>query len=122
MPKSILIVDDTPEIVLALTARLEAHGYQVHCAVTGRAGIESASANQPDVIILDICMPDISGYDVCTQIRSVPELRDVPIIFLSANSQRPFRERASEVGGNYFVPKPYDSARILDAIGSLVAA
>src|SRR5690554_5317816 len=102
-------------------ARLQASGFTVYHAINGLAGVEAAEMHHPDTIVLDIRMPDIDGYDVCTRIRGKPGLADTPIIFLSANVQDSARRRAMEVGGCAFVSKPYDAADVIAAIRLAVA-
>lgn len=119
MPKSVLIVDDQPQITMALMMRLQASGYEVFHAVNGLAGVEAAALHRPDVIVLDIRMPDIDGYDACVRIKRLPGLDRTPIVFLSANSQESFRQRAMQVGGKIFFAKPYKAADIIRAIDAL---
>ena len=116
MPKSVLIIDDEPAITAALMIRLEAAGYRVFHAINGLAGVEAAWRHRPEVIVLDIRMPDIDGYEVCTRIRNAPELAETPIVFLSANVQDSARRRALEVGGSAFLSKPYEATDVIAAI------
>lgn len=121
MSDSVLIIDDEPGITVALMTRLEAKGFTVFHAINGLAGVEAAEMHHPDAIILDIRMPDIDGFDVCTRIRNRPELADTPIIFLSANVQDSARQRAIEVGGCAFISKPYEAADVIALIHRAVA-
>ncbi len=116
MPKSVLIIDDEPRITAALMTRLEALGYQVYHAINGLAGVQAAELHRPDAIILDIRMPDIDGYEVCTRIKRTPELGNTPVIFLSANVQDSARQRAMAVGGSVFLTKPYEATDVIAAI------
>lgn len=116
MPKSILIVDDEPRITAALMTRLEAHGYTVYHAINGLAGVEAAALYEPDIVLLDIRMPDIDGYETCERIRRLPRLSEIPVIFLSANVQDEAIMKAKAAGGDRFISKPYESASILSAI------
>jgi CheY-like chemotaxis protein len=116
MNESILIVDDEPALTVALRTRLEAAGYTVFHAINGMAGVEAAALHRPDAIILDIRMPDIDGYEVCTRIHRLPELGTVPIIFLSASVQDEARRKAMEAGASTFISKPYESRDVLAAV------
>ncbi len=116
MPESVLIIDDEPGITAALMTRLEAAGYKVYHAINGLAGVEATALHRPDVIILDIRMPDIDGYEVCARLRKTPEPIDTPIIFLSAHSHDSARQHAMDVGGSAFLSKPYEAADVLAAI------
>jgi len=113
MPESVLIIDDDPGIAAALTARLESLGYQVTHAAGGLAGIEAAERRRPDVILLDIRMPDIDGYEACGRIKKLPDCGDIPIICLSANAHDSARERAIDSGGAAFLSKPYEASDIV---------
>lgn len=119
MPKSVLIIDDQPQITAALMTRLEACGYEVFHAVNGLAGVEAAALHRPDLILMDVRMPDIDGYDACQRIKRLPGLSATPIVFLSANSQEAFRKKAFDAGGALFIAKPYKAANVIDAVGRL---
>ena len=116
MDSTVLIIDDEPRITAALMTRLEASGYTVFHAINGLAGVEAACLHKPDVIVLDIRMPDIDGYDTCARIRRMPGLEETPVVFLSANVQDSARARAMDVGGRAFISKPYESADVLGVI------
>jgi len=122
VPKSVLIIDDQPQITVALMTRLQAAGYEVFHAINGLAGVEAAALHRPDAIILDIRMPDIDGYDACIRIKRLPGLAETPVIFLSANPQEVFRKRAMEVGGSTFLSKPYKAADVIKVIEGLTSA
>jgi CheY-like chemotaxis protein len=116
MPDRVLIVDDEPAITAALMTRMEVAGYDVFHAINGLAGLEAAELHRPDVIVLDIRMPDIEGFEVCARLKQHPDLAHVPVIFLSANVQDSAKARALNVGGFEFLSKPYESADVLAAV------
>ena len=116
MAKSVLVIDDEPGIMAALITRLEANGYHVYSAVNGLTGVEAAELYQPDVIVLDIRMPDISGFEVCARIKQLPGLKKIPIVFLSADLRESSQQRALDVGGTEFLSKPYEAADVIAAI------
>lgn len=116
MPERVLIVDDEPAITAALMTRLDIAGYEVFHAINGLAGLEAAALHHPDVIVLDIRMPDLDGFEVCTRLKQTPDLAHIPVIFLSANVQDSAKARALDVGGFEFHSKPYESAELLEAI------
>jgi CheY-like chemotaxis protein len=120
MPNSVLIVDDEPLITCALMTRLEDKGFKVYHAINGLAGVEAAALYEPDVIIMDIRMPDIDGYEACQRIHRMPRLAETPIIFLSANVQDTAIARTEEVGGSRFISKPYNAADVIDALNTLI--
>lgn len=116
MRKTVLHIDDEVALAEALRVRLSAMGYQVHTAPGGLAGLAAAQKHRPDVILLDIAMPDIDGYEVCRRLRRDPVLGHTAVIFLSANVQAEARRQATAVGGNAFIPKPYEPGDVVAAI------
>ena len=122
MESTILIIDDEPRITAALMIRLESKGYNVCHAINGLAGVEAACLCKPDVIVLDIRMPDIDGYETCTRIRRMPGLETIPVVFLSANVQDSARSRVIACGGSQFISKPYDADDVIGAIESCIIA
>jgi DNA-binding response OmpR family regulator len=120
-PVSVLVVEDDLKVAMALRIRLEEAGHSVAHARTGATGVEAAVANPPDVMLLDIRLPDIDGFEVCSKIRGMPELAATRIVFLSAHSQTTFRDRATEVGGDLFLPKTSRAADVLQAIEALMS-
>ena len=120
MHSSVLIVDDEPLITCALMTRLENLGYTVYHAINGLAGVEAAALYEPDIIIMDIRMPDINGFEACQRIHRMPRLKNTPVIFLSANVQDTAIAKSEEVGGAQFISKPYQAQDIVQAIESLV--
>ena len=120
MPESILIVDDEPSIITALTVRLEAVGYTVHQATNGAQGLQQAETIRPDAIILDVRMPDMTGLEVCRRLKDNPELQSIPVIFLSANADRDTISESFEVHGVMFIAKPYEAKDIIRAVQSVL--
>lgn len=118
--KTVLLIDDEPGIASALVVRLSAEGYVVETAMDGRSGLAAAAETQPDVILLDIRMPDIDGIEVCRRLKTNPELAATPVIFLSANVKDVVRHQALEAGGSAFLSKPYEPRDVLNAIRSAV--
>lgn len=121
MPKKILVIDDDPDIVAALTIRLRAAGYEVISSPNGTRGLLAARSEQPDVILLDIGMPDIDGWGVGRR-PSAPKLADIPVIILSANVQEHTKQAALAAGAVCFLSKPYDSQTVITAIETAVFA
>lgn len=118
MPSKVLIVDDERPIAQALSIRLRAVGHEVRSAHDGLSGVQAAREWHPCVIILDIRMPDIDGFEVSRQLRADPELAGVPVIFLSANVQESARHAALAAGASAFLKKPYDPREVLAAVSS----
>ena len=83
----ILIVEDAPANIQALTAVLRDEGYLLHVATNGRQALEVLGKVRPDLILLDVMMPEMDGFEACTRIKAVPAWRDIPIIFLTAKTE-----------------------------------
>jgi DNA-binding response OmpR family regulator len=113
MSEQVLLIDDDARLVGALQIRLQDAGYQVHTALNGDQGLSMAALYQPNVIILDIRMPEMDGFEVCQIIRTVPELLDVPIIILSASGETSTAQAILQAGGNIFLRKPYHLPQLL---------
>jgi two-component system KDP operon response regulator KdpE len=109
----ILIVDDEPNILGTVAPLLRARGYEVFSAMTGRGGIESAEHDQPDLIVLDLGLPDMDGVDVCRRVR---ETMNVPILVLSARGAEGDKVRALDAGADDYVTKPFGAEELLARI------
>ncbi|MEP7304601.1 MAG: response regulator [Acidobacteriota bacterium] len=111
--KVILLVDDNAMNLELLSSILEEKGYQVRVATNGRRGLEAARRAKPDLIMLDVSMPDMDGYEVCRTIKADPQLRPVPVIFISAHDAGAEKAKAFEVGGADYVQKPFQIQEVL---------
>ncbi len=118
MCKNVLIIDDERYIAQALIIRLQAAGYVVRWAFDGTSGLAVAADWRPDVIVLDIRMPDIDGFEVNRRLKTRSELADIPVMFLSANVQDSARQTALAAGAHAFLTKPYESRDLLATIRS----
>jgi DNA-binding response OmpR family regulator len=114
--KRILIVDDERDIIKALTVRLKSKGYRVFGALGGAQGIFMANKEIPDLIILDIRMPDIDGFSVVEALKQSDQTSRIPIIFLTGSPERDADERAMGLGARFYIKKPYDPEELLDAV------
>lgn len=111
--QTVLVVDDAPEIVSVLGALLEPH-YRVRVATSGARALQvAASEPQPDLILLDILMPGMDGYAVLEQLHAHPELRDVPVIFITALDEAENEEHGLALGAVDYIPKPVQPAIVL---------
>jgi PAS domain S-box-containing protein/putative nucleotidyltransferase with HDIG domain len=109
----ILVVDDTPAALKLLTDLLIEQGYEVRSAISGELALRSASSNPPDLVLLDIRMPVMDGYEVNRRLKAQPETRDIPVIFVSAASETEEKVRGFEMGAVDFVTKPYQREELL---------
>ncbi|MFQ3679188.1 MAG: response regulator, partial [Pseudanabaenaceae cyanobacterium] len=113
MDKTILLVDDNLSNLKLLSNVLEARGYLLRAANNGRMALMSASAVPPDLVLLDINMPDLDGYEVCRRLKQNPALQDIPVIFISTLDDVKDKVRAFEVGGVDYITKPFRFEEVL---------
>ncbi len=113
---NILIVDDTPENLQVLSATLLDRGYKVRGVINGKMAIRAARAGSPDLILLDIKMPEMDGYEVCLQLKADPKTSEIPVIFISALDEVLDKVTAFQVGGVDFITKPFHVAEVLARI------
>ncbi|MDA0866927.1 MAG: response regulator, partial [Cyanobacteria bacterium] len=112
----ILIVDDTPDNLRLLSAILRNQGFEVRKALNGKRAIASIQAVSPDLILLDIRMPDMNGYEVCEYLKADPSTADIPVIFISALDDTLDKINAFAVGGVDYITKPFQEAEVLARI------
>ena len=117
----ILMIEDDPFNRDMQSRRLERKGYQVVMAETAGRGIEMARAEAPDLILMDIGLPDMSGYEATRLIKAEPVTRSIPVIALTANAMESDRERALAAGCDDYDSKPVDFPRLISKIEALVA-
>jgi two-component system, cell cycle response regulator len=110
---SILIVDDAPAHLRLLTKILTSQGYQVRQAINGKLALQGAQIFKPDLILLDINMPEMTGYEVCKKLKSLEITRQIPVIFLSAYSETIDKVKAFQVGGVDYITKPFQIEEVL---------
>lgn len=112
----ILVVDDEPEITEIVETFLTENGYQVLTENIPTKAVEKAKAFKPDVILLDIMMPGVDGYDVCQTLKNDPEFSTVPIIFLTGRDRNDDMGRSFKSGGDMFIKKPFSCERLLEIV------
>ncbi|UCS93503.1 response regulator transcription factor [Echinicola marina] len=115
----VLVVDDEPDIIEILTYNLEKEGYDVKSANDGIKAVETASKFKPDVILLDIMMPNQDGVETCRQIRDMEELKNTFIIFLTARSEEYSEVAAFDVGADDYITKPIKPRALVSRISAL---
>jgi signal transduction histidine kinase/CheY-like chemotaxis protein len=109
----ILVVDDTPANLQLLSHLLTQHGYKVRAVLSGAQALTAARAALPDLIMLDIRMPEMDGYQVCERLKADERTRDVPILFISALSESEDKVKGFQVGGVDYITKPFQSAEVV---------
>lgn len=120
MAHRVLVVDDDPVIVRLLEVNLRLDGHEVETASRGEEALERATATLPDLVILDVMMPGLDGWETCRRIRELPAFAQTPVIFLSARAQDDDRSRGAALGFVSYVTKPFDPARLMELVGSLL--
>ncbi|HLO50535.1 MAG TPA: ATP-binding protein [Kamptonema sp.] len=117
----ILIIDDQPSNLRFLSKILTEQGYKVQRAISGQLGLNAAIASPPDLILLDIMMPDLDGYEVCKKLKSTQQNRAVPVIFLSSLDDVQDKIKAFQVGGIDYITKPFQVEEVLARIDTQIA-
>jgi CheY-like chemotaxis protein len=120
MPETILIIDDDRAIAQLTALWVKAAGFSTVIANDGRSGLAAIAEHRPDLILLDIRMPEMNGFEVNRRIRQTPELAEIPVIFLSAHAQETTRQESLASGGRRFLPKPYESRSLIAAIRAVL--
>ena len=116
----ILIVDDEPNIVMSLEFLMRKAGYQVSIARNGTEALEAVDQTAFDVVLLDVMMPDVDGYQVCRHIRTSAARQATRVIFLSAKSKEVDIEKGYEAGADLYVPKPFSTRQLMQQVKSLL--
>ena len=118
--KRILVVEDEQDVAGLLQARLEANGYDVHVADQGQRALVEAHVNRPDLVILDIMLPDMDGYEVSEKLRALYHSWSVPIVMLTARDQARDKLRGYGVGADAYLTKPYEAHELLETLAELL--
>jgi len=120
MPKEILIVDDEPSIVVPIQFLMEQQGYSVLVAENGEDALDVIYKYKPDLILLDIMLPRIDGYEVCEIVRLNPEYRDIKIIFLTAKGREVEIAKGLALGANAYFTKPFSNTELVAKVKELL--
>lgn len=116
----ILVIDDEPEITDIVETFLTESGYTVEVENTAINALEKARQFKPDVILLDIMMPDVDGYNVCQEIKKDPALTHIPVIFLTGKDRNDDMGRSFKAGGDMFIKKPFSCERLLEIVNIVI--
>jgi len=118
--KKILIVDDEEDILNMVQMRLEATGYEVVTASDGNTAYDKAKTECPDLIVLDLSLPGMDGYNVCRLLKFDEKYRYIPVIMLTAKSQQEDKDWGKKVGADLYLTKPFETKELLDGIENLL--
>jgi two-component system phosphate regulon response regulator PhoB len=113
MAQRILVIDDEPDLLELVRVNLDRSGYQVETAASGKEALERLRRSAPDLVILDLMLPDLSGTEICRQIRSDSELKRLPVIMLTAKAEEVDRVVGFELGADDYVTKPFSPRELM---------
>lgn len=121
MTKKILIADDEPNIIMTLSFLMRQQGYTVRTAADGQAVLEALHDECPDLVLLDVMMPNENGFEVCQRIRKTPEWRHVKIILLTAKGRDIDQQKGMAMGADDYLTKPFATQEVVATVKSLLA-
>jgi twitching motility two-component system response regulator PilG len=114
--KKILIVEDEESLLKLESILLTSKGYEVRGVANGLAALEALAEELPDLVLLDIMLPEIDGFEVCQRIKSNPTTQHIPVIMLTAKKGREDMTRGEQVGADWYITKPFKSAMVIETI------
>lgn len=120
MSHRILIVDDEPNIVVPLEFLMKREGYEVTIAADGKAALEAVERGAPDLVILDVMLPRMNGFEVCRQLRADPRWRGLKILMLTAKGRESEMQKGLELGADAYVTKPFSTRDLVARIRALL--
>ena len=118
--KRILVVEDEESLLKLESILFTSKGYAVTGARDGKSALEAIAAEQPDLVVLDIMLPDLDGFDICRIIKENPETRNLPVIMLTAKKSSLDLERGRLAGADAYITKPFKSVKVLEVIEGLL--
>ena len=119
--KKILIVEDEESLLKLESILLIYKGFEVKGVANGRAALEAVAEDKPELVLLDIMLPEIDGFEVCRQLKSDPATRHIPVIMLTAKKSREDMVRGEKVGADWYITKPFKSAMVIETIQRFLA-
>jgi DNA-binding response OmpR family regulator len=119
--RKILIVEDEESLLKLESILLTSKGYEVRGVTNGQAALDAVAEELPDLVLLDIMLPEIDGFEVCRRIKSNPDTRHLPIIMLTAKKSREDMARGEKVGADWYITKPFKSAMVIETIQRFLA-
>jgi len=115
---TILVVEDSPTDLKLMTAPLQEKGYRILTAVDGEEAVEKAAREHPDLIVLDIVLPKKNGFQVCRQLKTSPDTKDIKIVMLSSKTQDSDKFWGMKQGADGYITKPFNDSELLETVGS----
>ena len=120
MPKKILLIDDEQVITKVLTSRFRSNGYEILVASDGQEGLAKARSENPHLIILDMMLPKLDGYRVCSLLKLDDNYKHIPILMLTARVQAQDQEKGIRAGADAYMTKPFEPEALLDKVRELL--
>lgn len=121
MPKTVLVADDDPDILGIVSMSLETQGYTVYKAANGREAVDGTRAHQPDLVLMDMMMPVVSGYEAVGELKADAATRDIPVVGLSAKAMTTDMERATTAGIDAYITKPFRITQVLSVVAKYLS-
>jgi len=118
MSKRILVVDDDEMVLMALEELLKPEGYEVHAFSSGTEALKKLDEDGFDLLMMDVIMPEMDGFELCRRVRQKEKYKEVPIVFLTAKSRDEDRAKGLEAGANLFLSKPISPDKLIEIVGS----
>lgn len=114
--KKILVVEDEESLLKLESILLTSKGYDVRGVPNGQAALDAIAEEKPDLVLLDIMLPEIDGFEVCRRIKNDVATRDIPVVMLTAKKTRDDMARGEKVGADWYITKPFKSAMVIETI------
>lgn len=118
--KKILVVDDDPYILMSLEFLMKKNGFDVMVARNGTEALEIVEKQVPDIVLLDIMMPDVDGYAICKHIKGSKKLKEAKVVFMSAKSKESDIQKGYDLGASLYVTKPFSTRQLLKQVQELM--
>lgn len=114
--KKILVVEDEESLLKLESILLTSKGYEVQGVTTGQAALDAIAEETPDLVLLDIMLPEMDGFEVCRRIKENPRTKDLPVVMLTAKKSREDMARGQQVGADWYITKPFKSVNVIETI------
>ncbi len=120
MAKKVLVVDDEEYLLELVAVNLEPAGFEVIKAANGQEGLKKTITERPDLLVLDVRMPGLDGFEVCRQLKANPATKDIPVIFLSAYAQETDLKKGYSLGAEVYMKKPFDVEELVRTVKKIL--
>ena len=117
----VLLIEDEPNIIEAIRFILSRDGWTVNIHSDGSTAVEEVNRRSPDLVILDVMLPNRSGFDILSDLRSAPDTKNLPVLMLTARGQKKDQEMAERIGASRYMTKPFSNSEVLDSVRELAA-